>query len=282
VPEHSQNDPFIIMCAPNGARRTYADHPKLPITPTELAYCAEEIRDAGASILHLHVRDEHQQHSLNVDHYKRAIDAITDKTGDSLIIQVTSEAVGRYTRQDQMNMVKAMKPEAVSLALCELAPDTAEHAEVSDFFSWMAENKIWPQIILYDQADYWRFKQLQKKGVFGDRQQFLLFVLKKTGPEPDKTGLSQESLVQLAPKVGVPWAACCFGAQENTLSAFCSQNGGHVRVGFENNIWINDGSLAVNNAELVKNAQETAHQNNKKVATANEVRKLLGVGNLQQ
>ena len=66
-------DPFIVMCAPNGARRSQADHGRLPVTPAELADCAESIHAAGASIMHVHVRDDDGAHSLDVDRYRDAI-----------------------------------------------------------------------------------------------------------------------------------------------------------------------------------------------------------------
>ncbi len=268
-------DPFIVMCAPNGARRTHSDHPKLPISPTELANCAAEVMAAGASILHLHVRDEHGQHSLDVNHYRRAIDAVTDKIGDGLVIQVTSEAVGVYSRRDQMTMVKTLRPEAVSLALRELVPNGSDPNETADFFCWLHENNVCPQIILYDEIDYQRYQQLQKQGVFGEEALFLLFVVKKQQPEREHEGFLNTAFGKFPPKTDSTWAACCFGKQEHNLAALCAQNAGHVRVGFENNIWREDGTFAANNAELVRNAREAALPANRITATADDARRIL-------
>ncbi len=289
MPEPDDNttpsrDPFIVMCAPNGAWRTRQDHPRLPVTPAELANCAAEVMAAGASILHLHVRDKQEHHSLDVEHYRRAIDAITDRVGDGLIIQVTSEAVGRYSRSEQMTMVKRLKPEAVSLALRELAPDNSEPVEIQDFFGWMHDHNICPQIILYDETDFQRYQLLQKLGVFRDMPKFLLFVAKKPQPareDPDARedpGFSATAFKQFPPKTIHPWTACCFGKQEHHLAALCAQSGGHVRVGFENNLWRQDGSLASNNAELVKNACDAAQGSNRAIATADDARRLLTRG----
>ena len=268
-------DPFIVMCAPNGARGTHKDHPALPISPTELANCAAEVLAAGASILHLHVRGERGQHSLDVGHYQMAIEAVTNRVGDSLVIQVTSEAVGRYSRDDQMTMVKTLKPEAVSLALRELVPDGSDPTETADFFGWLQDNNVCPQIILYDEADYQRYLQLQKQGVFGEKAMFLLFVLAKQQSEREHEGFSNTAFGQFPPKTDNPWAACCFGKQEHNLAGLCAQSGGHVRVGFENNIWREDGTFALNNAELVKNARDAALQTNRAIATADDARRLL-------
>ena len=84
--------PFIVMSAPNGARRGKDDHQSLPITPDEIAACAEDVADAGASIIHLHVRDEHGAHSLESDRYRAAIAAVRERVGDGMVVQITTEA----------------------------------------------------------------------------------------------------------------------------------------------------------------------------------------------
>ena len=110
----------MIMSAPNGARRNHADHPALPLTPRALAGEAERLLDAGASALHLHVRDHTGQHSLSPTHYRAAMTAIRAAVGEALVLQITTEAVGRYSPQEQMAVVDELRPEAVSLALREL------------------------------------------------------------------------------------------------------------------------------------------------------------------
>ncbi|NBB83711.1 MAG: hypothetical protein GVY28_09935, partial [Alphaproteobacteria bacterium] len=69
----SSTTPCLLMVAPNGARKTKADHPALPIGPAELAATAVACRDAGAAAIHLHVRDEAGGHSLDAGRYREAI-----------------------------------------------------------------------------------------------------------------------------------------------------------------------------------------------------------------
>src|SRR5690554_6718411 len=97
--------PFAIAVAPNGARRTKADHPRLPMLPDELARDAAEARAAGAAMIHLHVRDAEGKHSLDLGLYREAIAAVRDAVGDRLVVQATTEAVGRYTPREQMALV---------------------------------------------------------------------------------------------------------------------------------------------------------------------------------
>ncbi|MHA1599614.1 MAG: 3-keto-5-aminohexanoate cleavage protein, partial [Alphaproteobacteria bacterium] len=94
--------PLILTVAPNGARRGHADHPALPITPDEIGRCAAACADAGAAMIHLHVRDRDGGHSLDADAYRAAIDAVRREAGERIIVQVTSEAVGIYEPAEQM------------------------------------------------------------------------------------------------------------------------------------------------------------------------------------
>ena len=124
---------LMIMSAPNGARRTTHDHPAIPVTATGLADCARTLVAESVGILHLHVRDENQGHSLDVGLYRDAISEVKRAVGDALVLQVTSEAVGIFSRQQQESMVRELRPEAVSLALRELCPDEQAEPSASRF-----------------------------------------------------------------------------------------------------------------------------------------------------
>jgi 3-keto-5-aminohexanoate cleavage enzyme len=113
-------NPFAIAVAPNGARRTKVDHPRLPMTAAEIARDAAEALEAGAAMIHLHVRDENGAHTLDADLYREAVTAVKQAVGDKLVTQITTEAVGRYTAQEQIAVVDALNPESVSIALREI------------------------------------------------------------------------------------------------------------------------------------------------------------------
>jgi uncharacterized protein (DUF849 family) len=268
-------DPFIVMCAPNGARRTKADHANIPILPSELAKCAADILEAGASMMHLHVRGPIGEHSLSVERYRAAIKAIQAEVGDRLVVQVTSEAVGIYNRDQQMAMVKELRPEAVSLALRELCPTDENLMSTAAFFVWMRTHDVSPQIILYDQNDVARFDRLRRAGIFGADRPFVLCVLGKYhGEKSENTDLLLK-FRDFFVFENIPWAACGFGVHEHDLAAKMSSNGGHVRVGFENNLQRVDGSFAKDNAELVACAVQSAVAGSRAVATASDVRRMI-------
>ena len=262
------------MCAPNGARKTQQDHPRLPITPSELADCAQSIQEAGASIMHVHVRDERQGHSLDVARYRTAIDAIQDRVGDQLIIQVTSEACGIYTVDQQISMVRELRPEAVSLALAELCPDPQAEPGAADFYGWLRDERIMVQHILYSPGEVQRFVDLRNRGVITDNKPFALFVLGRY--TTDLTGRPEDldAFIAAAPP-DLGWAVCCFGRTEADAALRAASVGGHARVGFENNLLLPDGSMAPDNAALVHLAAEAGRQQGRPVATADQVRALL-------
>jgi len=269
------SDPFIIMSAPNGARRQKSDHPNIPIGPRDMAHCAEEIVEAGASILHLHVRDDQGGHSLDVARYRQAITAVRDAVGDNLIIQATSEAVGIYSRQEQMAMVKDLKPAAVSLALRELCPADTELRDMSRFAQWMARENIFPQYILYDEGDYARFENYRKKGVFQADHPFTLFVL---GNYQNNT--SDDSVARLkkcTAQAVFPWSVCGFGIKERHAATHAAENSGHIRVGFENNIWRTEAVKLSNNAEMVRICAAAAAKENRPIASSHDVRNLFNL-----
>ncbi len=127
------NEKMLFTVAPNGARLTKKDHPALPIGPADLAYCAAQCQEAGAAMIHLHVRDKSQKHILDAALYLDAIEAIKLDMGNRIVVQITTEAVGLYEADEQMAVVKAVKPEAVSLGLRELLPENGDEKAFGDF-----------------------------------------------------------------------------------------------------------------------------------------------------
>lgn len=255
----------LLIAAPNGARRGKADHPNLPITADEIAAEAVRCRDAGASVLHLHVRDAAGNHTLDVDRYRQAIAAVRQAVGEDLVIQPTTEAVGQYAAGEQIDVVWALKPEAVSVALREILPEEAgprdaDQVAAADFFAWMAETRVWAQIILYDTADISRFVALHQAGFFAVSQPSVLLVLGRyTIGQTSAPEDLDPMLDALAPvRDAVDWTVCAFGAREQDCIAHAIGLGGGGRVGFENNLLLPNGDRAAHTADLVALAAETA------------------------
>lgn len=267
------HNPFIIMSAPNGARRQKSDHPALPISPDDMADCAEQIVAAGATILHLHVRDDRNAHSLDVDRYRASIKAIRERVGEQLIIQATSEAVGIYSRHQQMAMVKELKPEAVSLALRELCPSDDTVHEMTEFVAWMKKEHIFPQYILYDESDYNRFEVYRQQGLFMNDSPFTLFVLGRQANATESKRNAQR-LKDITKQVSSPWALCGFGENEKDCVHHAANHQGHIRVGFENNIWRRQDELLSDNGEMIRHCVSVAKDAKRPVASVDDIRNI--------
>jgi 3-keto-5-aminohexanoate cleavage enzyme len=263
--------PVIIVSAPNGARRGKQDHPALPLTPPDIAACAESVVEAGASVLHLHVRDAEGRHTLDAVAYRTAIAAVRERLGDRVVIQVTSEACGMYSREQQMAVVRELRPEAVSLALRELCPDAASESEAAAFFALLSANAIHAQYILYSPEEAARFENLWRRGIIADEHPFVLFVLGRYSRELAGDPADLE-LFFAALGEQVEWSVCCFGSREHEAAHRAMLHGGHVRVGFENNLQMPDGSLARDNAELVRLVAVDAATLRRPLASAHDVR----------
>ncbi len=270
------NSPVILAVAPNGARKTKADHPALPITADEVARCAAECREANASMLHLHIRDKAGRHSLDADGYKATISAVRRECGAEMVIQATSEAGGIYSAAEQMAMVRAVKPEAVSLAVREIVPDAQSEAEAAAFLAWVSKERISPQFILYAPEDVQRFDDLKRRGVIPPDAHFRLYVLGRYAK--DQTSSPSDLLTFMDVHDGEdPWAVCAFGPRETACGVTAACLGGHVRVGYENNFLLPDGTRSENNAELVAATATAITATGCVLASGMDARALLGM-----
>lgn len=269
---HPLDGRVMIMAAPNGARRTHADHGALPMTPEASAAEAQDLVEAGVSILHLHVRDASGGHTLDPARYREAIAAIESAVGDDLLIQITTEAVGQYQPHEQMACVRELRPAAVSIALRELCPDEDDVPAFRAFYAEMRGEGVWPQIILYSPADVRRFAELREAGVFGDDAPFLMLVVGAYQPPRNGSVDELDQLLEHMPG-DVTWAVCCFGGHEQSVALAAVERGGHVRLGFENNLTLPDGSEAPDNAALIRSFRSALPPDSCLPATAAEIRR---------
>jgi len=271
-PSVSNSKPLLIAVAPNGARRTQLDHPQLPITPKELAETAAQCCEAGASMLHLHVRDEEGAHSLCAKHYRAAVKEIEQAVGDRMLIQLTSEAAGRYQTNEQMSAIKKLAPRCVSLGLREIIENEASFDKGHKFLSHLLEIGCLMQFILYGKKDISWYNTLCANGVIPTPNNLVLLVLGRHGKQHyKKTDLQDHTdLLQKTQN----WMVCAFGPEESEVMRHAIQLGGHARVGFENNLWMPNGELAKDNAALVSLTAVQAQQQGRVLASASEAAKL--------
>lgn len=246
----------LIIVAPNGARKTKLDHPRLPITAADIADEVLACQQAGAGMVHLHARDERGEHSLAIKDNAAVLEAVRAVVGDELVIQLTTEAVGRYHPDQQMALIQALRPEAASFALSELIPDEAAIAKAQAFFHWVAEAGIIAQYILYSPAQLQRYHQLCARGVLPSSHHHVLLVLGRYQARQQSHPEDVTPFLTSLSSLPVRWALCAFGQQEQACLMRAAQLGGDVRIGFENNLYRPDGERATDNAAQVSALQQ--------------------------
>ena len=273
----TDNTPLMVTVAPNGAYKTHEQHLQVPLTPDALATTAKACLDAGAAMIHMHVRRPDGRHLLDAQAYKDATAAVRRAVGQSLVVQITTEAAQVYEPPAQMAVVRDTHPEAVSVGLRELLKPEVNEAQLHDFFSWLLHEAIMTQVILYDEQDVAHWQRLRTDGVIPEGPWFLLFVLGRY--TAGQTSSPTDLLPFLQRDDGrYPWAMCAFGPQENACAITAAGLGGHVRVGFENNLFLKDGRTAPDNAALVAQVAEGARALGRPLATAEDIRKRFGRG----
>jgi len=260
----------LIAVAPNGARKTKDDLPSIPLTPEEIAIEASACQRAGAAMIHLHIRDSIGRHSLNTARYQETIKLIKEETDNQLLIQVTSESVGKYSTEEQFEMIHSLKPDAVSIAIREI--HNFNEIEINENFNFMKANNTSPQIILYNAHDVSIYKKWLEEGILPGKAYPVLYVIGKSQVEGV---FSLDFFDQDYQLPASSWMVCGFGESEFKIGVEAAKRGGHIRIGFENNHVLEDGRIANNNAELV--SQMVAHLAEQKrvLATHEEARKTM-------
>ena len=129
------------MVAPTGARKTRDDHAALPLEIDQTVHEAALCQQAGATVLHAHVRDEHGRHVLDAGLYRELI-AEMDSRVPGMLVQITSEAVGRYTPAQQIECVQAVVPRMASMSLREITGGFGDTGLAQRFFAWCSEHGV--------------------------------------------------------------------------------------------------------------------------------------------
>ncbi len=239
------------MVAPNGARRGKADHPALPLTLAETLACAAACHAAGAGAIHAHLRDAEGRHWLDAGAYAELIAEMALRV-PAMPVQITTEAAGRYDPAAQRALLARVRPEGVSIALAEMLADD-DRAAARRCYHRLAEAGVAAQHILYDPRQVVWLADEIARGTLPPGPVQALFVLGRyiAGQTSDPAMLMPFLDALAASLPGADWAVCAFGAAETACLGAALARGGKARVGFENNLWMADGSLARDNAARV-------------------------------
>jgi len=284
----------IITCAITGAVTTREQTPYLPVTPEEIATSALEAAEAGASVVHLHVRDiDTARPSTNVDLYRDTVDRIKKQNTDVLINLTTGPGAlyiptpGNLTQGTPNSLllgaaarvkhIQLIKPD-----LCSMDFNTMHQAGngirinhkiiTAEMVRLVQEAGTKPELEIFDSGDFRIAQEFIANGVIKGKPFWQFAMGIKYGWDSTPNAL-QYAYNQLSP--GSIWSAFGIGKQEMPMVAQTMILGGHVRVGFEDNIYVSKGVLAKTNAELVTMAKDIIRLLGGEVANPAEARTLL-------
>lgn len=246
---------YELTVAPNGARKTKADHPALPMTTEELAICARDCQIAGAGAIHLHVRDRQGAHSLDAGRYRDAISAIQD-LAPGMGVQITTESAGLFDVDAQYECVRALRPASASISVREMARDEDVAARV---YALAHEANTRVQHILYDASCLTRFRDWRARGIIRATQDDVLFVLGQYVPPVPARPTDLDLFLSELSEETVNWTVCAFGQAEQASLLWAIHRGGNARVGFENNMVSTTGNVHSNNSAAVQSLVTAAN-----------------------
>ncbi|ASS73816.1 3-keto-5-aminohexanoate cleavage protein [Tumebacillus algifaecis] len=266
---------LIITCALTGAEVTREHNPNLPITPDEIAASAYECWKAGAAIVHVHARNADGSPTQDKEIYRQIIEKTRELC--DVIVQVSTGGAVWMTPEERLQPV-TLKPEMATLTVGtvnfgdDVFMNTPQNIEL--FAQAMQEHGVRPEFEVFEVGMITNAMKLVKKGLATAPLHFD-FVM----GVPGAIAGTPENLMHLIKQLpeGASWSVAGVGRSQLPLSTMAILLGGHVRVGFEDNIYYKKGVLADSNAQFVERVVRLANELGREVATPDEARKMLGL-----
>lgn len=266
---------LIITLAPTGNVPTKAMTPHVPVTPAEIANDIIGCYEKGASVAHIHARDEQELPTCDSKCFAETV-RLLDAAGCPIIKQISTGARGGKSGEARAEAL-ALQPESASLATGSSNFPSSINANDPKLVEYMAQvmldKNIKPEIEVFDTAMISNAVNLQKMGLLKEPLLFNL-VLGVKGSLP-ATAKNLFFLVDSLPP-GAVWSVSIIGPQHVNLSTIAIALGGHVRVGIEDNIYYAKGVLATNRA-LVERIANIAQSIGRELATPADVKRIWGI-----
>ncbi|BCJ71367.1 3-keto-5-aminohexanoate cleavage enzyme [Catellatospora sp. IY07-71] len=270
----------LITVAPTGAESAKADVPALPVTLDELVATAKECEAVGASVIHVHIRDEHAQPSLDPIRLRETVAALRSST--DLIVQLSSGG-------------SVHDPESARLAVLDAGPDMASCTMgtvnfgddvfmnrwefIVDLHTRMQERGVVPEYEIFDLGQLWSLQRLlDKYGLPAGGHVHVDFVMNVPGGMPGTAAAlvaCQQALRELPE--GTTFSATGIGRATLPVLLTSLGAGGHLRVGMEDTVTYAKGQPVESNAQLVARASAFARLAQRPPLTPGEARNLLGI-----
>jgi 3-keto-5-aminohexanoate cleavage enzyme len=276
--EKEMNNPCIICVAITGSLPTKANNPAVPITIAEQIESTQESFEAGASIVHAHVRDAEGKPSSDPERFARLKEGIK-KHCPGMIIQFSTG--GRSGAGQVRGGMLPLRPDMASLSVGSNNFPTRVYENPPDLVDWLASEMmnygVKPEIEAFDLSHIMQAATMQNDGrLKGPLYVQFVMGVKNAMPADERVfDFYIETLKRLAPDA--QWCAAGIGPAQLTINEWSISKGGHTRTGMEDNVRLDKSALAPSNAALVRRAAEICARYGRSVATWREARNILGL-----
>ena len=273
------NIPSIITVAITGSVPKKIDNPTIPITVSEQIESTRKCYEAGASLVHLHVRNDDESPSSDVKKFKELLDGIKESC-PNMIIQFSTGGRGRS--HEERGAMLYLKPDMASLATGSVNFPTSIYENppslINDLAHSMLNHSIKPEVEIFDLAMLYNAIEMVKDGLLIEplHVQFVFGIKNALPAKKDILKFQINELKKYLPQS--TWTAAGLGKSQLTVNEWSLELGGHCRTGLEDNIKYDKTRLANGNDELVERLALLSKKFNRPVATPTEAREILGLG----
>jgi uncharacterized protein (DUF849 family) len=270
--------PCIITVAITGSLPTKADNPAVPITIAEQIESTHAAFEAGATLLHAHVRDDEGKPTSSPERFARLMEGVR-KHCPGMIIQLSTG--GRSGTGRERGGMIPLKPDMCSLSTGSCNFPTRVYENAPELVSWLASemlaHDVKPEIEAFDLSMIFKAVEMQKSGELRGplHVQFVMGVKNAMPVDRETFDFYVATLKRLAPDA--TWTGAGIGKDQITLNRWSLERGGHCRTGLEDNVRWDKTTLAPSNAALVKRVAEMCFEFGRRPATAAEARQMLGL-----
>ena len=270
--------PSIITVAITGAVPKKEDNSAVPVTPVEQIESTHEAYEAGAALVHIHVRNADQSPGSDPEKFAEIQEGVV-KHCPGMIVQFSTGGRGREA--GERGAMLNLRPDMASLATGSVNFPTSIYenhpAFVEELASIMLKYEIKPEIEIFDVAMLYNAASLVRKQLLATPAH-VQFVLGIPNALPARRKLLEFLISELGEVLpGATWTAAGIGRHQFEVNQWCLELGGHCRTGLEDNIKYDRERLANSNAELVEKIVDVAERFDRRPATPQEAREILGL-----
>ncbi len=272
-------NPCIICVAITGSLPTRANNPAVPITVSEQVESTQEAFEAGASIVHAHVRNEDETPSSDPERFARLKEGL-EQHCPGMIIQFSTG--GRSGAGQLRGAMLPLRPDMASLSVGSNNFPTRVYENPPDLVDWLASEMrshgVKPEIEAFDLSHILQAAKMHADGRLTERP-YVQFVMGVKNAMPVDREVFDFYIRTVKRLFGedAPWCAAGIGAQQITLNDWAVAAGGHARTGLEDNLRLDRETLAPSNAALVRRVVSLCDSHERPVATWQQARRILGL-----